>query len=213
MPPRRPGGSTIPAARSSLALEEASFAGQPVGGALKATLAPSIELSGALDLEAASLPFLVSLAAGTEPDVGDAAGATRLSPPPCRPAPRSISRSTPRRSTSARRMPATDAKLDFSLSGGVLSSTLTKPAFAGGTLKGALRATLHEGEADMSLRGGLTGGDLQALTWEQAGLPAASGKLDCLLRRDRARPQHGRHRRDAWRQRLVLRSTKAGSMR
>ena len=30
----------------------------------------------------------------------------------------------------------------------------------------------------MSLRGGLTGGELQALVWEQSGLPAASGKLD-----------------------------------
>ena len=30
----------------------------------------------------------------------------------------------------------------------------------------------------MSLRGGLTGGELQALVWEQAGLPVASGKLD-----------------------------------
>ena len=38
----------------------------------------------------------------------------------CRRTSRSTSRSTPRRSISARRMPATDAKLDFSLSGGAL---------------------------------------------------------------------------------------------
>ena len=61
------------------------------------------------------------------------AGATSLSPALCRPAPRSTSRSTRRRSTLARSMPATQAKLDFSLAGDQLQVDLNEAAFAGGS--------------------------------------------------------------------------------
>jgi hypothetical protein len=78
-------------------------------------------------------------------------------------------------------MPATDATLDFSLSAGTLHLDLVEAGFVGGTLKGAVAATVHDGEAEMSLRAGLVGADLQALVWDDAGLPAVSGKLDLSI--------------------------------
>src|SRR5262249_40732712 len=77
--------------------------------------------------------------------------------------------------------PATDAQFHVSLSEGALNIDLLESSFAGGSLKGAVAAALHDGEAEVTLRGGLTGADLQALVWEEAGLPAASGKLDLSL--------------------------------
>lgn len=162
----------------ALSLAEASFAGQPVAGELKARLRPNIELSGALDVDTASMPFLVSLATGAAPGV-EAMGWSdkpfdEVLPPGTA---INLALAAATLDLGAPRL-ATGAKLNFSLAGDELRVDLTEAVFAGGSLKGAVSATLRDGEADVSLRGGLTGGELQSLVWEQSGLPAASGKLD-----------------------------------
>jgi hypothetical protein len=162
----------------ALLLTEASFAGQSVAGELKAKLRPNIELSGALDVEAASMPFLVSLAAGTVPGVEDTGWSdkpfTKALPPGTAInltlAAASLDLGAPQ--------PATGAKLNFALAGDELQIDLVEAGFAGGSLKGGISATIGDGEVDVSLRGGLQGGELQTLIWEQSGLPAASGKLN-----------------------------------
>ncbi len=165
----------------SLAIDQGSFAGQSVGGVLQATLAPDIALSGALDLKAASLPFLASLAVGSEPGVGlegwsDTPFASPL--PPNVGIDLSINAAT---LDLGMPLPATDARIDFALSAGTLHLDLVDSHFAGGMLKGAIAATVHDGDAEMTLRGALAGADLQGLVWEEGGLPAVSGKLDLSI--------------------------------
>ena len=162
----------------SLTLTDATFAGQPVKGELKGKLRPNIELDGALEVDAASMPFLVSLATGAAPGVEDVGWGNkpfdRVLPPDTAIklalTANSLDLGAPRA--------ATGAKFNFSLEGDALQVDLTEAAFAGGDLMGSLSATVGDGEVDLSLRGGLTGGELQSLVWEQSGLPAASGKLD-----------------------------------
>ena len=166
---------------ASLAIEQGSFAGQPVAGKLWARLSSDLELSGALDLEYASLPFLASLAVGTEPGLtggrwSQTAFAAAVPPDLAL----DVTLNAESLDVGAAAL-ATAAKLDFALSGDVLNVDLVDSVFAGGVLKGSLAATLQEGEADVSLRGGLVGADLQALVWEDGGLPVASGKLDLSL--------------------------------
>lgn len=162
----------------SLVLKEASFADQQVAGELTAKLKPNIALSGALSVEAASLPFLVALAAGTEPGI-EAAGwsdtpfAETL--PPGTALNLTLSAAT---LDLGAPLPATSAKLNFVADADELQVDLVEAGFAGGSLTGGLSAGIRDGEADVSFRGGLLGGELQALVWEQSGLPAASGRLD-----------------------------------
>ncbi len=162
----------------SFALTQASFAGQPVGGALQATFAPDIKLSGVLNLQEASLPFLAGFAAGAKPGVASEGWSDT---PFAASVPRKVAIDLALSAATldlGGPIAATDAKLDLALIGGSLNLDLVEAGFAGGILKGAIAASLHEGEAEVSLRGGLRGGELQVLAWEQAGLPAAFGKLD-----------------------------------
>jgi hypothetical protein len=73
---------------------------------------------------------------------------------------------------------ATDAKLEVGLAAGTLHVDLAEASLAGGTFKGSVVAAMRDGEAQVSLSGGLAGGQLQALVWERTGLPVASGMLD-----------------------------------
>lgn len=162
----------------SVALTDASFAGQKVGGELKASFSPSLALTGALQVETASLPYLVALASGKEPGLAGEGWsvATFAAPlPPAVSVDLGVGAATLDLGAPD---PATGAKLNFSLANGRLQLDLTEASFAAGSLTGALTATVNEGEAEMSLRGGLKGGELQAFVWDQSGLPAASGKLD-----------------------------------
>ena len=72
---------------------------------------------------------------------------------------------------------ASDAALDLALSADKLNIDLREGQFGGGRIKGAIAATLRDGEAEVSLTGGLDGGDLQSLIWEHGGLPIASGGI------------------------------------
>lgn len=168
---------------ASLALESATFAGQAVEGALQATIAPDDpKVSGTLDVEEASLPFLVGMVAGTKPGIGEAgrwADTPFVAILPAKMA-MNLALSTKRLDVGTE-MAASDARLDISLNSGVLNVDVTEATFAGGALKGAVSATLYEGEVEASVSGSLQGAELQLLAWEQAGLPAASGQLDVSL--------------------------------
>ncbi len=163
---------------ASVRLDEGSFAGQAVGGALQAAFGPRIKITGALDLANVSLPALTGLAIGTTPG---AAAEGWSDAPFAPPLPDNVALDL---TLSAAALdigvpePATDAKLAFQLADGALQIDLSSATFAGGTLKGALSATLRDGEADLSLRGGLQGGVLDSLVWERSALPVASGMLD-----------------------------------
>ena len=177
-PPPLPAGLSWPATSLSLALKEGSFAGQAVGGSLKAGCGGEPRLSGALDLEPASLPFLAALAAGYVPGVDGGAWSDTAFAPALPPDLASTLRSRPRRSTSARLSRRRMRRWSSRFADGALNLDLVEAGFAGGKLKGAVAATMRDGEAAASLRGELTGGQLQALVWERTGLPVASGKLD-----------------------------------
>ena len=144
---------------SHLALDEASFDGQPVGGALAGGSRRDIDAFRAtLELDAVSLPLLAAFAAGATPERRSAAAGAR----PLRRRPAARPRARPRadggnarsrRAHPGRLMPRSNSRS----ADGSSTSTSLQAEFAGGALKGALAATLRDGEAEMSLRGALTG--------------------------------------------------------
>jgi hypothetical protein len=159
-------------------MTEGSFAGAKIGGTVQARFSPDVAITGSLDLEEASLPYLVSLAAGAEPGLEAARWTDKpfaATFPDGISANLALTADTLDVGTSE---PATVAKLNLALSSNRLQVDLAEAGFAGGVLKGALSATVLEGDAQMSLRGALQGGELEAFVWEDAGLPAASGRLD-----------------------------------
>jgi hypothetical protein len=164
--------------RLDLAISEATFDGQPLGGTVQADLRDGMRLKGALELQAVSLPVLAALATGTAPGIG-AEGwnedpLAAVLPPGVSLdfaiAAKTLDLGLP--------IAAGDAKLEVDVSRSALNIDLIQADFGGGTLKGAIAATVADGEAHASLSGALHGGELQALLWERNGLPAASGQLD-----------------------------------
>ena len=162
----------------ALSLVEASFGGEPIKGELNAKFKSNIELSGALELDTVSMPFLMSLATGAAPGVQNGAWSNKPFTQTL-PAGTAINLSlTAGTLDLGVPQPATAAQLDFSLEGDQLQADLTEAAFAGGSLTGSASAKIKDGEVDLSIRAGLIGCDLPALVWDQSGLPAASGRLD-----------------------------------
>jgi hypothetical protein len=169
------------AGEARLDLSEASFGELPVAGSIVAKYADTLNLSGALEFDEISLPALTAFATGSAPGVEDGAWSEAA-----------FAATTPSEfaldfDVKAQTLdlgapiPATEAALKFEMADGNLSLDLASAKFAGGVLKGALAAALREGEAQVSLRGTLTGGELQGLVWERAGLPVASGAIDVSL--------------------------------
>ncbi len=162
----------------NLTLDEGTFNGKPAGGVLAATFAPELKLSGELSLAAVSVPVLAGFAVGTVPGLeqsgwSDSPFAAAL--------PDTIALDLTLNAASldlGAPIAATDAKLAFQLSRGKLQLDLDSAKFAGGALKGALIATIGDGQADLTLRGGLQGATLGELIWDRSGLPVASGTLD-----------------------------------
>ena len=168
----------LTAAQVQASLTSASFDGEPVTGSLELRLGDTVSVGGALDLQAASLPALASLATGAVPGIEAGSWAdtafSRAMPPDL---------DVDLEIGAARLdigLPQTvaDARLHLVLEGDALNIDLTQGGFAGGQLKGALAGTLRDGEADMTLRGTVEAGQLQALAWERSGLPVASGSVD-----------------------------------
>jgi uncharacterized protein involved in outer membrane biogenesis len=161
-----------------VALSEASFDGQQVGGTLTADFSDGIKLSGALEIADASLPVLAALFAGTVPGVERNDWSDQ---PFTDPLPEKVSLDF---SVGAARLDlgapiaATEARLDFKASNGKLEIDLAESDFAGGTLKGSAGATMSDSEAELSIRATLEDTALQSLVWERVGLPTASGTLD-----------------------------------
>jgi hypothetical protein len=161
-----------------IAIEKAEFAGEPLSGAFTATFVPETKLSGALELASASAPGLAGLAVGTNPGVGDtgwSGAAFAAAIPPDVALDLTLDAAT---LDVGAPIPATDAKLALQFAAGKLHLDLASAVFAGGVLKGALTATVANGEVDLALRGGLQGGALEDLVWNRSGLPIASGMLD-----------------------------------
>jgi hypothetical protein len=161
-----------------LALSDAAFNGEPVGGSLALDVSDGVRLTGDLELGRASLPVLAGFGVGTVP------GVERFSftdTPFAETLPANVSLDV---ALSAAELDlgapigAADAKLDFMLEGDRLEIDLAESAFAGGTLKGSIGATMSGGQADVSFSAALEGAALQALVWERVGLPVASGTLD-----------------------------------
>jgi hypothetical protein len=164
----------------SIALSEASFAKQSLGGSITVVLRPEIGIAGSLSLQTVSLPLLTGFASGAVPEFeegwSDAPFAVALPP--------GISLDLALRADEldlGLPLLATDARLNLDWAEATLQVDVERADFAGGVLKGSLAATMQEGEADVSLSGGLTAGELQALVWERRGLPVASGTLDLSL--------------------------------
>lgn len=161
-----------------LALNEGTFDEQAIGGSLAADLAKGVSLSGELKLEEASLPALAALVVGTVPKVeqfrwSDAAFTEGL--------PKTLALDFAldvARLDLGAPIGASNAALDFALADGKLDIGLNESEFAGGTLKGTLGAAMSGGQADVSIRAGLTGAALQSVVWDRLGLPTASGTLD-----------------------------------
>lgn len=165
----------------SLGLTEGSFGGQPVAGALQARIAPNLELSGELTIDSASLPFLAGFASGIQPGVAEGRWTDKALTPSLPPGTAIDLTLNAATLDLGAPIPARQAKLRLFLDGPLLNLDLDEAEFAAGTLKGALAANFHDGEAEVTLRGALQGGELQAFVWDQAGLPAASGKLDVSI--------------------------------
>jgi hypothetical protein len=165
----------------SLSSATGSFDEQPLEGMLQARITPALELSGSLKVQSASLPFLVGFASGIRPGIldsgwSDTAFTTALPP--------GTSFDLTLEAASLELgapIPAEKARLRLALRENVLNVDLAEAEFAAGTLKGGFVATLRDGEAEVSVSGGLQGAELQPLVWEQRGLPAASGKIDLSL--------------------------------
>ncbi len=162
----------------SLAFAEAAFNGGPVGGSLTLDVSDGVRLTGDLDLGAASLPVLAGFGVGTVP------GVERFSfsdTPFAETLPANVSLDVTLRAAEldlGAPIQAKDATLGFMLEGDRLELDLAESAFAGGTLKGSLGATMRDGQADVTFSAALGGAALQALVWERVGLPVASGTLD-----------------------------------
>lgn len=166
------------ARRLRLALNEGSFEGQPVGGFVEADLRDGMKVAGALDLDSVSLPFLTSLFNGVVPEMdGDAWTDSTFAPavPPELGLRFKLSAGV---LDLGLPIPARDAVVEIGLTAGQLNIDLAQAEFAGGKLQGAIAGTIKDGEAEVSLRGAMQGGELQALVWESRGLPIASGRLD-----------------------------------
>jgi hypothetical protein len=154
---------------------------EPVEGTLQARISPALELSGSLKVPSASLPVLIGFASGIRPGILDAGWSDAALTTPLPPGTAlDLTLETSSLELGAP-MPAQDAKLRLTLQEGVLNLDLAGAEFAAGVLKGSFAATLRDGEAEVSLSGGLRGAELQPLVWEQRGLPAASGKIDLSL--------------------------------
>ncbi len=171
----------ISGGRVRMDLKDASFDGQPVAGSVEAGLRDRLRLSGRLDLDALSLPVLASLATGSVP-APEAHGwsAAAFAPP----LPSDVALDLKLRSKTldlGLPSPATSARLALALSGGKLDLNLAEADFAGGKIKGALSASMREGEAAMALSGSLAGAHLDSLVWRSGDLPAASGLLDASV--------------------------------
>ena len=172
------GGLEYSAGTIGITLAEGTFDGEPMSGALSATFAPAMQLSGNLDLTTLSAPTLAGFGIGAQPGVGesgwsDAPFAVAL--------PQGMSLDLALNAATldlGGPVPAKDAKLDAQLADGKLQLDLASAVFAGGVLKGTLSATLADGAVDLSVRGGLKGGALDELVWERSGVPIASGTLD-----------------------------------
>jgi hypothetical protein len=162
----------------SLALKEGSFAGQAIGGSLRAGWAENLAVTGALDLESVSLPLLAGLAAGQVSGIENGGWSDRAFASGLPPGLRLDLALKAAELDLGGPVPATDATLEVEFADGAFNLDLVEAGFAGGELKGAVAATMQDGEATASLRANLMGGQLQALVWEQAGLPVASGTLD-----------------------------------
>jgi hypothetical protein len=161
-----------------LQLNDASFAGHRVGGEVQALLGGRLGVTGTLNMESASLPVLASIAVGgaSEPSAAgwsDSAFAAALPPDltlDVRLMAKTLDLGFPRK--------AAEAEVALEYSGGKLDIQLADAELAGGRLKGAIAATLADGEADASLRGSLMGGKLDPLVWRRSDLPVASGLVD-----------------------------------
>ncbi len=162
----------------SVVIDKGTFDGAPMSGALDATFEPKMQLSGALDLTAVSVPALAGLAVGVAPGVGDTGWSDT---PFASPLPEGVAVDLTLNASTldiGAPLAATDAKLAVELAGGMLQLDLASAVFAGGALKGAISAAISGGEAELSLRGSLSGGALEDVVWARSGLPAASGRLD-----------------------------------
>lgn len=171
----------IDADRFAVTLTEASLDEQTVGGTLTLELKPRLRLAGALDVDTVSLPMLVGLAAGSAPGL---AGGAWSGTPFAATMPENVALDLSFSADSldlGAPVAATAARLDYRLADGELHLDLSEAKLAGGTLKGSIAAAIKDGEAELSLRGGLTGGAVQALVWESNALPVASGTLDVSL--------------------------------
>ena len=172
------GPMDLGAGRLRLALGEASFDGQPVGGSIEADFRDGLKLAGALDLDSVSLPFLASLSVGVAPEMNAGAWTDATFAPAVPPelalrfkvSADSLDLGLP--------LPARNAVLDFGLSAGQLNIDLARADFGGGKLQGAIAGSIKDGEAEVSLRAAMQGGELQGLVWESRGVPIASGQLD-----------------------------------
>jgi hypothetical protein len=135
-------------------------------------------LSGSVSVESASLPFLAGFVRGIEPGISEG-GWSEKAFSTTLPTGTAIDLTLDAKALDlGAAIPAEQAKLHVSLADNRLNIDLTDSRFAGGSLKGGLAAILGDGDADVTLRAGLQGVELQAFVWDQAGLPAASGKLD-----------------------------------
>jgi hypothetical protein len=164
--------------KAAFTLKDASFDGEPVTGSLQATFGEETRVAGSMEIRNVSLPWLASFCGGNRP--GAEAGAWSKA---------AFSAAVPldvaldiRINAAALDLglplPASNAALHLGLSDGALNLDLAGADFAGGKLKGALAATVRDGEAGVSIRGALQSGQLQSFVWERTGLPIASGLID-----------------------------------
>lgn len=182
-------GESLPASASGLLelatdrvavrLDEGSFAGQAVGGAVEGTFGDGVMLSGTLDLESVSLPALLAVAAGNLTGI-EGNGIWNDGPlvsglPPALGLDLHLTADTLDLGLAT---PASAASMDFALSGGALEFDIEEASFAGGPLSAGIDATLRGGEAEATLRATLSGGSLNHVVWNRNGAPVASGVLD-----------------------------------
>ncbi len=167
--------------RLALTLTEASFREQPVSGSVEAKLGETIEISGSLAVQEASLPVLAGLALGPVPGLEEGRWSEQ---PFAAPLPANIAATVELAAeTLDLGFPeqATRAALRLDYAKDAFSLDLAQAAFAGGTLKGSVRGSLAGGEADLVLRAGLLGSSVEALAWKRSGTPVASGSLDASV--------------------------------
>ena len=130
-------------------------------------------------------------------------GAMRRFPPRCLPALRSICSLKAAELDLGLPIPATNAALDLEASAGALNIDLAQAELGGGTLKGAIAATLSDGEAQTTIRGTLERARLRNARLVRAQPARRLRPRRRLLRRLRPRPQRRRNRLHALRHRVV----------